>query len=369
MHLEKSVEKKDFFVEKDDLSNSRWHSKKIDSIDSHQILIKIDSFSFTSNNITYAILGESMKYWQFFPVASQLGQIPVWGIGTVVESHIDDIRVNDQFYGFYPMSNYLILEPGKIKQTGFTDITEHRNRLPVIYNNYTNIRFDQTFDQEYSDIHMLMQPLFATSFLIADMLVSNNFYGSQSVIFSSASSKTAIAAAYLLKEYGVELIGLTSNANAESVKSLNLYSKVVPYSEISDLALDKLNVFIDFAGNIHLNETLAKKEGIQFTKTLLIGNSHGTSMPEINNESLLQKVLKAEYFFAPLQYRRRMKELGAREFAVRFNNDWVNFRVYCRSWMNIKKVKSMSEVEQMYLQTREGKNNPLEGNIVTTSDL
>ena len=47
-----------------------------------EIKVKIDLFSFTSNNITYAVSGEIIRYWEFFPpVGKQTegwGVIPVW---------------------------------------------------------------------------------------------------------------------------------------------------------------------------------------------------------------------------------------------------------------------------------------------------
>ena len=44
------------------------------------LLIKIDRFAFTANNITYAVLGDQLKYWQLFPAPEGFGNIPVWGL-------------------------------------------------------------------------------------------------------------------------------------------------------------------------------------------------------------------------------------------------------------------------------------------------
>jgi hypothetical protein len=32
-----------------------------------QVLLKVDKFALTANNITYAVAGEMMNYWNFFP--------------------------------------------------------------------------------------------------------------------------------------------------------------------------------------------------------------------------------------------------------------------------------------------------------------
>ncbi len=40
----------------------------------------------TSVTITYAVLGDQLKYWQLFPAPQGFGNIPVWGFGEVIGS-------------------------------------------------------------------------------------------------------------------------------------------------------------------------------------------------------------------------------------------------------------------------------------------
>ncbi|MDE3739936.1 MULTISPECIES: DUF2855 family protein [Pseudomonas] len=43
-----------------------------------KIVLRLDLFSLTTNNITYAVFGDSMQYWQFFPTGEEgWGHIPV----------------------------------------------------------------------------------------------------------------------------------------------------------------------------------------------------------------------------------------------------------------------------------------------------
>ena len=52
----------------------------------------------------------------------------------------------------------------------------------------------------------------------------------------SASSKTAIAAAFMLaKREGVDLVALTSPRSAEFVEALGIYNRTVAYDEIDSL--------------------------------------------------------------------------------------------------------------------------------------
>ena len=39
-------------------------------LDDGEVRFRLDSFSFTSNNISYALYGDRLKYWNFFPSGS-----------------------------------------------------------------------------------------------------------------------------------------------------------------------------------------------------------------------------------------------------------------------------------------------------------
>ncbi len=61
---------------------------------------------------------------------------------------------------------------------------------------------------------MLVRPLFITSFMLADFLQDNAFFGARQLLISSASSKTAYGTAFCLaEERAMELLALTSVRN------------------------------------------------------------------------------------------------------------------------------------------------------------
>ena len=46
-----------------------------------EVLLKVERFAFTANNVTYGVAGDQIGYWQFFPPAggdSDWGILPVW---------------------------------------------------------------------------------------------------------------------------------------------------------------------------------------------------------------------------------------------------------------------------------------------------
>ena len=49
-----------------------------------EILVSIDKFALTANNVTYAVFGDMIGYWRFYPTAGDYGIVPAWGYATVV---------------------------------------------------------------------------------------------------------------------------------------------------------------------------------------------------------------------------------------------------------------------------------------------
>jgi hypothetical protein len=95
----------------------------------------------------------------------------------------------------------------------------------------------------------LFFPLFFTSFLIDDFLADEDFFGADTIVISSASSKTAIIAAYrLAKREGVEIVGITSAGNREFVEGLNVYDSVYLYDDVAQLPGDRA-FYIDISGD------------------------------------------------------------------------------------------------------------------------
>ncbi len=68
----------DFIVARNDLQDCRFietQSPEAAALVDEALLIKIDRFAFTANNITYAQLGEQLKYWSLFPAPENFGNI------------------------------------------------------------------------------------------------------------------------------------------------------------------------------------------------------------------------------------------------------------------------------------------------------
>ncbi|MEM1122265.1 MAG: DUF2855 family protein [Bacteroidota bacterium] len=332
-----------------------------------QILMKIDQFAFTSNNITYAAVGEVVGYWKFFPVSDEWGIIPMWGFAEVVASKNENVAVGERFYGYYPMGSHLIMSPVKVKPTNFTDGIAHRQTLPVIYNNYINVKADPSYSKKREAIQSLFRPLFTTSFLIDDFMDDNDFFGGEQVMLTSASSKTAIGLAFLLAQRkgmrNLNIIGLTSASNVDFVKSLGYYDTVWSYDQVGQIDNNRKSIIVDFSGNEQLQANLQSHLGEHLVYNCLVGMVDWTQRG--GKGSAAQN---GTFFFAPTQAVKRNKEWGVAGFQQKLGMAWLQFTNQIGDWMTVKTTEGAQGLADLYLPMLNGKIDPKVGHIVTGLD-
>ncbi|WP_276391759.1 DUF2855 family protein [Eudoraea chungangensis] len=334
----------------------------------NQVLLEIDRFSFTSNNITYGVVGEQLDYWKFFPTHSGFGIIPAWGLANVVASKHPDIQVGQRFYGYYPMSTHLLVTAKTSKKQGFWDVTEHRNSLPAIYNFYTDTAQDSSYTPETENLISIFRPLFVTSFLIDDFLAEENFYEATQILITSASSKTALALVSLLanrkqkETLNLNLVGLTSKKNIGFVSKLAVYDQILSYEHLADIREFEKTVIIDFTGNHNLQYQLQRLLGNNLIYNCLVG------LVDWQNQAGEKELpTKGEFFFAPTQAEIRQKVWGPTEFQQRLGRAWQFFINNIQQIISIKEYIGPESLKVLYLDMLEGKVNPEHGNIVRLS--
>ena len=190
----------DFVVAKNDLDQCKVVTTELpgaDALPTDALLLKVDRFAFTANNITYAVIGEQLKYWHLFPAPEGYGIIPVWGFGEVLASKHPMIAEGETLFGYFPMATHLVIEAADVSKRGLRDGAAHRQEVSPVYNAYARVSGDSTYAGQQGDFRALLLPLFMLSFLVDDFLAENEFYGARRVILSSASSKTAFGLAHL----------------------------------------------------------------------------------------------------------------------------------------------------------------------------
>ena len=334
-------------------------------VDGH-IRLRVDHFALTSNNITYAAFGDAMNYWNFYPSGvAGWGIIPVWGFATVTQTKHADVALGEKLYGYYPMASSVVLEPAKLNDKSFADGAAHRKELHPVYNQYMRTTVDPFYSSETEAVQALLRPLFVTSWLIDDFFNDHQFFGANTAILSSASSKTAYGAAFQMKQReGIEVIGLTSPSNVAFCESLGCYHRVLTYEQLDQVKADAACVYVDFAGNA----TLRSNIHMRFTNLTYSCSIGGTHVENLGGSKGLAGP-RAILFFAPAQIKKRVEEWGGAEFGKRMVQAWQSFTNTVANsktpWLKTEHHVGAEAVAQAYAQVLAGRGDPRIGHMLS----
>jgi Protein of unknown function (DUF2855) len=349
-----------FLVRKTTIADSQLEQSAPAVLLEGQVRLKVDVFSFTANNITYASFGDAMKYWDFYPRSDEWGVIPVWGFASVTESQYEGIAVGERFYGYFPPAGEAVLTPGKAGPTGFTVNSGPRAELAAVYNQYTNCAADPFYRHGSEAVQCVMRPLFMTSCLIDDFLADNDFFGSEAVILSSASSKTAYGTAFCLAQRDQSkrprIIGLTSPGNVAFCESLGCYDEIVTYDDVDKLPATLPCTYVDMAGSAALRTQIHTHfQALKYSCSV-----GGTHVGELGGAKGLPGP-KAILFFAPAQIAKRLADWGKAALYQRLVQSWAAFAQAAVSsepaWLNVQEI-SRDQTQASYAQLLQGKSDP-----------
>lgn len=335
-----------------------------------EILVHVDSFAMTANNITYAVFGKpaglfgnEQGYWDFFSERGTPGRLPVWGFATVLVSDIDGVAPGDRYYGYYPMASHAVLTPGQIGGGSFVDVTPRRTTLPPIYNQYQRVEAIPDYKSEHHDYWPVFRPLFLTGWLIADQFEDEGDYGVQQLLIASASSKTAIGLAHAMKQRSdrPRTIGLTNKANAAGLADLGIYDQVIAYDDIATLDQSVPSALVDMAGSGAVTAAVHRHFGEAIQYSMVVGKSHWDAAPETGELPGAPR----EGFFAPGRSQKRIADWGARGFGERIAAAWLGFMAVAPNIAGIDKRSGSDGALAAYHEVLSGKADPKTGIIVT----
>jgi hypothetical protein len=361
----------DFVVARNDLQQCKVIETQLpdaSALPEEALLVKVTRFAFTANNITYAVLGDHLKYWQLFPAPEGFGNVPVWGLGEVVASKHPAVAAGETLFGYFPMATHLVIEAADVSKRGLRDAAARRQGVAPTYNAYARVSGDPTFTGRQGDYQALLRPLFMLSLLVDDFLAENEFFGAKAVMLSSASSKTAYGLAHLLhaRGNGIKAIGLTAAGNTSFVTSLGCYDEVVTYDDVTSLPANSPVAYVDMAGNTPLPTTMHQQFGEQMKYSGIIGLTHRKSSPDESRQGL--PGAKPQFFFAPDQIRKRTAEWGPAGFNTRLVEAWSGFAPNLDRWMKVIEHRGPAAVQRAYLDTLNGRVPPDQGLILSLSE-
>ncbi len=352
----------DFLVRRDDLHECRIADSAMPSLESGQALLRVDTFGLTANNVTYAVFGEAMSYWDFFPADDGWGRVPVWGFAEVEESDVEGVEPRTRLFGYLPPSSQLVVTPGAVDEAGFVDGSPHRAALPSAYHRYLATGADPFYRADTEEMQMLLRPLFFTSFLIDDQLAEEGLTERGPIVISSASSKTAIAAAFLLRRReGVELVGLTSAKRTRFVEGLGIHDRVVAYDAIGSLERQPAT-FVDVAGDRAVRSAVHSHYGERLSHSMAVGMTH---WQDLGADAGGLPGPKPTFFFAPDRVSKRSKDWGRAGLGVRVAEAWLPFCEWAGGWLDVIRGDGFEALRDSYLELLEGRVEPNAAHVIS----
>jgi hypothetical protein len=327
-----------------------------------QVRFRVDRFALTANNITYASTGSSLGYLDFFPmdIERPWRRIPVMGHAEIVESAHPEIEAGGRYFGFYPMAGEHVITADR-RGANVWDAGAHRERHAATYRQFEDVRGDPQYDPGREDVFALLRGLFVTSYLVDDFLFDNSMFGAESVVVTSASSKTSIALGYCLRRRGTPSIGLTSARNLEAVRKLECYDDVRTYEDVSSLDAGVPTVVVDMAGDGGLLGAIHGHFGDALRYSCAVGGTHRAAGPR----PMEMAGPAPQFFFAPSQIKKRSAEWGAAEFMGRLRESFREFAAYSDGWLEVVRGSGAEAVDRAYAEVLEGRSSPSVGHMLS----
>jgi hypothetical protein len=358
----------DFEVDKRDLRRTRYvpgRDTPAAPLAPGQVLVRVDRFALTANNITYGAVGDQLGYWTFFPASEPgWGRVPVWGFADVVASRHDAVPTGERLFGYFPMSTHLVLQADEVSPGGLVDAAAHRAPLPPFYNRYQRVAADPGHQRAHEPAIAIFRPLFATGWLLDDFLAEQGFFGARAVVITSASSKTSLGLAHVLaatRRPQVRVVGLTSARHAAFVARTGYYDQVVSYDDLAALPTDAPAVLVDMAGDRAVRQRVHERFGDQLRFSSAVGRSHWEAPA---GPPLPLPGPAPSFFFAPEQARKRLAEWGAQAFGARVAGALRDFLASATPWLRIVEGRGEAAVEATYRAMLEGQADPAQGHVV-----
>jgi hypothetical protein len=328
------------------------------------VLLAVERFGCSANNVTYAVFGDAMAYWSAFPGPDGWGRVPAWGLARVERSAQPDVAEGSRFYGLVPMASHLVVRPEAVSATGFSDGAEHRRTLAGVYRRYVELSADPLHRDRTEDLEVLLRPLFTTSFLLDDHLADERWFGADAVVITSASSRTALGLAHLLHERPdprPAVVGLTSPSNLAHVRALGCYDRVLPYADAGALPVGP-TALVDLAGDGRVVAAVHGHLADALVWSGVVGDTHWDAPP--GPDDPLPGPGRT-FFFAPDHVERRRADWGPGGLEARFAEAWTTFVDRAAEWITVVRGNGPDAVRRVFEETVRGDASPAVGHVLS----
>jgi len=354
---------KQFQVKKENFTEGRIIEFPNPDLEDGQILLEVEKFAYTSNNITYAVAGDTLQYWNFFPPAQnendEWGIIPVWGTAKVKKSKAEGVSIGDRLFGYLPSADQLIMQPAKVTEHRIIEGAAHRTSLPTPYNMYSRLPVHS--HKAFENSQMLLGPLFLTAWCLKGTLEYKNWYNAEQIILLSASSKTSLGLAYALKNthHAPPVIGLTSKRNMDTVKGFDLYQKIFSYQDLMQIDL-KNSAIVDMSGNAKVINNLSQHLNDKLNFCLRVGLTH---WDETTSSQVIPKD-KSKFFFAPSYIEKYIATKGFEAYEKAKDSFLKKAFNDAESWLKFETINGIQGLQGIHKAVCNGMIEPYKGLII-----
>lgn len=332
-------------LRRDRLTESRLVELAAPELVEGQVLVAIDRFALTSNNVSYALSGDSIGYWGYFPVEAPWGLTPVWGFADVVASKHPDLPLGERIYGFFPTASHAVLQPEQVGPRGFVDGAAHRANLPIFYNAYQRTSGEPEAMRALESERCLLLPLLGTGYLLYDYLVDGDFFGADQILVGSASSKTAIGLLNMLARHPAprpRIVGLTSPRNVDFVSGLGLCDGVVTYDDIEGLDGQVPSAFIDMAGDGAVIAAIHRTFRDRLKLSCAVGATH---WDQPRSRERVEGAPSHEFIFIPAHIAKRDGDLGPGVIQRRTQAETMRMVEELKGRLTLKEIEGAAAVQ------------------------
>jgi hypothetical protein len=96
-------------LDRSDLTTTHLHESPTAPLAEGQVRVRVDCLAVTANTVTYALAGDLLRYWAFFPTDDdRWGRVPAMGWADVVESTVPGVAGGMRVFGWFPLADEVV---------------------------------------------------------------------------------------------------------------------------------------------------------------------------------------------------------------------------------------------------------------------
>lgn len=328
-----------------------------------QVHLVVERFGLSSNNVTYALLGDVLGHWLPFPAADGWGRVPAWGVATVVAGDPAVAPVGARFTGYLPMATHVSVHAVATSH-GLRVVSPERAEMALMYRELRRIDGDPTWDEDLIDAEVLMLPVSPAAGLLEYDL---RRAGTRHVVITSASSKTSLGVGRLLVEHGVRVTGLCGRERVPAVTSVGAFDQVLPYDDLTGLGVIEQTTYVDVAGDPAVTQDVLNRLGSAARGSVAVGGTRLASLGGTSTFEVEQPGPRAVQFDAGQREVDLMDELGHDAVAHIRQHARQVLVPWAAGALNVQRLEGLHAAGQAWVRMGAGSLEPLEAIIVYPS--